>query len=85
MVILDNIKSQVKSMNLSNYVVFLGEISPEEVTKFLSRTDVYIQLSIEENRIVEGGSYNIRKEWALCSCSNQFRNLDNRWKCGCLA
>ena len=55
--LLDNIKSQVKSMDLSNYVVFLGEISPEEVTNFLSITDVYIQLSIEENRIVEGGSY----------------------------
>lgn len=55
--LLDNVKSQVKSMHLSNNVVFLGEISPEEVTKFLSRTDVYIQLSIEENRVVEGGSY----------------------------
>ena len=55
--LLDNVKSQVESMGLSNNVVFLGEVSPEEVTKFLSRTDVYIQLSIEENRVVEGGTY----------------------------
>lgn len=55
--LLGNVKSQVASQGLNNHVVFLGEISPDEVTKFLSITDVYVQLSIEENRVVGGGSY----------------------------
>ena len=55
--LLDNVKFQVESLGLTDHVVFLGEITPEEVTEFLTKTDVYIQLSIEENRAVEGGSY----------------------------
>ena len=55
--LLEAVKQQVESLNLEDQVTFLGEISPKDISKFFQKTDVYIQLSIEENRKVEGGSY----------------------------
>ena len=53
----EEIQRQVKSLELDEFVIFLGEISPEEVTNFFPKIDLYMQLSIEERREVEGGYY----------------------------
>lgn len=53
----EEIQHQVKSLGLNESVIFLGEISPAEVTNLFPKIDLYIQLSIEERREVEGGFY----------------------------
>ena len=60
----EEIQHQVKSLGLNDSVIFLGEIPPAEVTNLFPKIDLYIQLSIEERREVEGGFYFILKEWA---------------------
>lgn len=48
----ENLEKQVKDLNISSRVQFLGWVNHEEMPKFLSRADIYISTSLDDGTSV---------------------------------
>jgi glycosyltransferase involved in cell wall biosynthesis len=48
----ENLEKQVKDLNISSWVQFLGWVNHEEMPKFLSRADIYISTSLDDGTSV---------------------------------
>jgi len=53
----EQVKDYVSEHGLDRNIQFLGAITPDQVSTIISDSDVYVQMSIDEERLVQGGSY----------------------------